>query len=191
MNHEHTLGAVGVLGTLALILLAVTFPGQSLAQESPIWHCLRAGTDTPDDTITELTPEKCGSYFESSTKAYGTAAGAVYLVYPLSTVPVNDSPWITIPAVKDGTTVELNFIPDTGATSGDARIQVRHTTDKDTRGVSDTNGTKVLLNATLTGADPYASISGIPPGQIQITTSTDPAIDEESVVELRVTKSQE
>lgn len=168
---------------MALIALAAfVVPTVAFAQESPIWHCERDGSDTPSPTLSEVGPASCGS---------GSATGSVYLVYPITTVPVNDSPWITVPQTGSGYTVELNFIPDTNATSGAARIQVRHTTDKDTRGITDTNGTKVLLNATLTGADPYGSIVGIPPGQIQVTTSTDPTMSEESVVELRVIKSQE
>jgi hypothetical protein len=151
-----------------------------------IWHCLRAGTDTPDTAISEIGPRTCASYLESSVSASGTKPGSIFMV--LGVGAEDDSAWITIPELP-GYTVELNFVSDTtAATIGTARIQVRHSTDLSTLGDPGTNGSKILLGATLTGEDPYATITGIKPGQIKVMTTADASAGEAGLIELRVIK---
>ena len=74
MNHEHTLGTVGVIGALALLLLAITLQGQAQAQEA----LQRAADNTGscDPKVEGL----CYHLFDSTESAATSADSLVYEV---------------------------------------------------------------------------------------------------------------
>ena len=74
MNHEITRGIVGVLGTLAILLLAVAWPGQAQAQEELQRTHDNTGSCDPQDRGT------CYHLFDSTESAATTADSTVYEV---------------------------------------------------------------------------------------------------------------